>query len=174
MPDDDWDDDIIQARRAAANRQPASRQSGGPASIVGPNTIGMLALVDVGWSVWARDQGNIRHIRLDHRADARGGIVVEITTRRIADPDTGEFTDQRAFRCLDPYRCPQVHWTTLTETQVDPERVEGPETRRRWVAIFSLLDAARRPGKPMDLARTEHERTDRIGDAWRLARMTIR
>jgi hypothetical protein len=175
----DWRDDddlaLLRARRHAATlRHPTARDASRPAdpapSVVGARTVGPLAMVDIGWTVWARTDGNVRHMRMDARGEARGGVIVEITTRRNADPDTGEISADRAFRCADPYATPSLRVTTLTEAQVDPDSVELPERMRRWRVICALLEAARRPGRPLDLARTEHDRVGHILDAWRLAR----
>jgi hypothetical protein len=164
----------MKARRAAAAlRHPTGaddRLTAAPGPVVGAHHKGALALVDVGWTVWARTDGNIRHLRLNDRGEARGGVIIDITTRRSANPDTGEIVTERAFRCADPYRVPQLHWTTLTEAQVNPDAVETPERMRRWRVICALLEAARRPGRPLDLVRTEHERLEALADAWRLAR----
>jgi hypothetical protein len=179
LPDWTDDDDVafLRARRHEAElRQSAERHPARPfdqdntGSVVGAHTIGALAMVDVGWSVWSRTAGNIRHIRLNHQGEARGGVVVDITARRIADPDTGEVRTERAFRCVDPYACPQLAWATLTEDHIDPAVVEIPNQRRRWVVILALLQAAIGAGRPLDLARTEADRTDLIGHAYRLAR----
>jgi hypothetical protein len=178
----DWrnDDDqaFMEARRrdaelrARAQRVAAEAVASRSASIMSARTIGLLSRVDVGWSIWARTDGDVRQIRLDSTGEARGGVVVEVTSRRYADPDTGEIVLERAFRCIDPYRTrPYIRFTTLLEGQVNPDGIEVPERTRRWKVICALLREAQREGQPLDLLRTEEDRASRIADAWRLVRV---
>jgi hypothetical protein len=62
---------------------------------LGARSIGLLAMVGVGWSLWAKETG--LDMRADARGEGRGGIVVEVAGARTHDND-GEITDTRAFR----------------------------------------------------------------------------
>lgn len=142
----------------------------------GARTIGLLAMVDVGWEIWSRTDDPAL-MRLTSSGDPRGGVVVEVATRVDVDEETGEITELRAFRTLDPYRTrPELHWTILSEAQVNTDALASEEARpdryRTWRLIVRLgqdVVKVNRTGQ-LDLTATEHDRLKALSDMGRLAR----
>lgn len=171
MTHSQYDDDLaeIKARAKAVERRQTAAFAERVARLreaPGPWSIGVAPAggVDVGWCVWT-DQ------MLNDRGEPRGGVIVEIGAIRQEDPETGEIVERRAFRCLDPYRLPELRWTLVAEQAVDA--VERPERYRLWRCICALAADTARPGKKLDLSRTEQDRVTSLERAWRLARAVM-
>ena len=107
-----------------------------PGSGFGAYTIGDMALIEPGCSVFAREEGP--NMRVDADLNARGGIVLEVTVTPTVDQDTGEMFTRRAFRCYDPLQQLHEAFRTLTEAQIDLDRCEAPDlaTLRRAYRRF--------------------------------------
>jgi hypothetical protein len=129
----------------------------------GARSIGLLAMVAVGWQLWSKEGGVDQ--RSDANGDARGGIVVEITGTRTVDDETGEVRDDRAFRCVDPISLRQV---TLPEKMVDLDRID---MFRRYDTVKTIVRMAyhlgRIPGR--NLLQDEHRVLQQVADMHRLA-----
>jgi hypothetical protein len=133
---------------------------------LGARSIGLLAMVNVGWSVWSKETG------FDQRSDARtgegrGGIILEVTGSRTHDAD-GEITDTRAFRCVDPANLRQV---ILTERTVDVDRIDGFDRAATVKTIVRLAEqlGARRGIRSKSLLEVEHVILRQVADMHRLA-----
>lgn len=88
-------------------------------------TIGLLAMVDVGWQIWSRTEGEPDSFIMDADSEPVGGIVLEVGDKvTYFDPDTGEVARVRSFKTVDPYN---RRYHSLTEKQVDPGRVMPPD-----------------------------------------------
>lgn len=120
-PVDDWDDDRYWRPRGATGPPPA-RLEPAKTGRMGSRRLGSLHEITVGCSVWARTEGPDQ--RLTANQQPAGGIVLEIIDTRHADPDTGELTAHRAFRCYDPWTDWPHAFTTLPERCVEPDSCE--------------------------------------------------
>lgn len=107
----------------------------GPLSRMGARTLGDMAIVEPGCEIWARTgvNGSMRVGDDDADGDgvqARGGVVLEVTDNVDYDRETGEIAHRRSFRVFDYAAPSRQAYTTLTETQVDPSRFDGPNPSR--------------------------------------------
>lgn len=96
------------------------------------STVGLVAMVDVGWSVWSKT-------RKDDRDDTIGGVVLEIQgAASYTDPVTGEIVDKaRRYRVVDPY--PGVRrWHWVDETDIDVDAIETPDPWRILVVTARM------------------------------------
>jgi hypothetical protein len=136
---------------------------------LGARSIGLLAMVGVGWSLWAKETG--LDMRADARGEGRGGIVVEVAGARTHDND-GEITDTRAFRCIDPFNLRQV---TLTEASIDLDRIDGFNRAATVRMIARLMEqganqfGGRRGTRAKSLIEDEHRILTLVADMHRLA-----
>lgn len=117
--------DEAKASIAEAERQRAVWEGKKPLidSRFGARTIGDMALIDVGCSIWSKEDD--LDARMDSAGNARGGIVVEV--HDVTDfTDDGEIVKSRAFRTFDYYLSvddPRAQ-CVLLEASVDLERCE--------------------------------------------------
>lgn len=104
--------------------------------------LGLVQWVDVGTAVWSID----RRREVPGGESPIGGLVVAVTEQ--IDPTTGEVN--RAFLCFDHQNSrPRIHWSTLTEREVDREAIEAVDTPvlyRAWRRLAEEI-AWSRPGK---------------------------
>lgn len=109
---------------------------------------GLVRWVDVGCAVWSTE----RRRATPYGETPLGGIVVAVT--ETLNDDTGEI--DRAFLCFDHQQTkPRLHWSTLTESEVDRDAIEALDTSaltRAWrrlaedIAWTAPLKQRRGPG----------------------------
>jgi hypothetical protein len=124
---------IRSAMDADAERQRRDFFDGRRTLVQGARTLGSLALVCPGVQVWTDPDRK----RYGHD-ESLGGIVLEVTSRRLEDSETGEITEARAFRCYDPIAAfPDRAFRTVGEDLIPQDGVQA-------VDESSLRTAARR------------------------------
>jgi hypothetical protein len=129
-------------------------------------TIGMLAMVDIGWRIWSRTSGPLDQVRTDGGGYPVGGIVLEVVDHVTGyNEDTGEITRVRAFRTIDPTSLRQ---RIITEAQVDPDAIELPDPYGAHVLI-SRLAALLAPKARKSLLEDADARLSIVADLHRLA-----
>lgn len=148
----------------------------------GAHTIGVLAMVDVGWTVWAYTDGPDK--RVDPDDYPIGGIVVEI---EAVDPLVDEYGEiqrdaTRLFHTIDHTRLRfhgqvTVHRGAIPERCVNPDSVERWQARRVWIVAGALAETIgpkinRRTGAASNMLEHEDQWRDNLRDAWRLAKTT--
>lgn len=130
-----------EAKKVIARRQQERQERwDGKRPLVDPRLgASKLTLDDVrpGYEIWARlgVDGLMRAGEGDWEyegVDPRGGIVLEETRISRVDETTGEFVNERAFRCWDYTVDFHGALVTVGESQVDPTRVGPPIEKRIW------------------------------------------
>lgn len=91
-------------------------------SMSGARLVGDLTFLDLGFTIWSTTQ------RLLPEDVPLGGTIVERREQR--DSDTGEILE-RAFLCVDQYRCrPRIRPALLQVGEIDRASMESPEDSR--------------------------------------------
>lgn len=114
------------ARRAEVQAESEEMKS---ARIDDARRIGVLALVELGVSVWSAE-------RRDAYDQPLGGVVVEIED--VPNLETGEF--ERFFTCLDPVGGVPVTARRIAEAEVRPAGVEGTASARLTKLVRRLAE----------------------------------
>ena len=111
-------------------------------SAFGSRTIGSLALVTVGCSVWT----DVEKKRSAHD-EPLGGIVLDIIHRSFTDGETGEVTHDRMFRTYDPLVLFAHAFDYLGEKDVNQDGVESTDSNRLcWTIRRFAREIASRKG----------------------------
>jgi hypothetical protein len=111
----------------------------------GARTMGDLALLELGCSVWSRERRHADDVPI-------GGVIVGV--HDVADRETGEVS--RVFDVLDPYRTrPHFHFYILTEAEIDRSVLEPPESHRLRTLIRRMGEEV---GKGRGLFTPQHVR----------------
>lgn len=103
----------------------------------GARTIGDLALVEPGCSVWSEKRTRVE--------EPLGGVVIEIID--VRDEDTG--FPVRSFRTINPYEPLGVAIRVLSEAEISRDGMEAPESSRIAKQIRRLAEAVAKGKGPL-------------------------
>ena len=96
----------------------------------------VVALAEVGVTVWSRTRGYAGVGEDGTQLEPIGGVVLDVV--EVLDRETGEI--KRALRVLDPTRTRPLRFHVLHESEVDPDTLEPPSTSRCVALIRRLAE----------------------------------
>lgn len=121
----------------------------------------LLSQLDTGWEIYSasRALGDIEH--------TIGGVIIDTTTIRTVNDDTGELSETVRYQIYDPFVADHLAYGWVDQADIDPERITPPSRTTCWVIIGRLC---------RQIGASKHQwpgtkDLDRLAIAMRLARV---